>query len=155
MIEAGEPQLAPHLFGVADHAYSELRKARASNQSIIISGESGSGKTEATKIIMQYLARITSASGESILGEGDSLARKTPLPSDVGRDSRAASSAIMVNVGDLEARVLSCNPLLESFGNAVTLKNDNSSRFGKFIKIQFDKKGRICGAQVRADCWGA
>lgn len=55
----------------------------------------------------------------------------------------------MVHVGDLEGRVLSCNPLLESFGNAVTLKNDNSSRFGKFIKIQFDKKGRIRGAQVR------
>lgn len=67
---------------------------------------------------------------------------------DAARDSREASNAIMVHVGDLEGRVLSCNPLLESFGNAVTLKNDNSSRFGKFIKIQFDKKGRIRGAQV-------
>lgn len=67
---------------------------------------------------------------------------------EAARDSREASSAIMVHVGDLEGRVLSCNPLLESFGNAVTLKNDNSSRFGKFIKIQFDKKGRIRGAQV-------
>lgn len=67
---------------------------------------------------------------------------------DVARDSREASNAIMVHVGDLEGRVLSCNPLLESFGNAVTLKNDNSSRFGKFIMIQFDKKGRIRGAQV-------
>lgn len=57
-----------------------------------------------------------------------------------------------VNVGDLESRVLSCNPLLESFGNAVTLKNDNSSRFGKFIKIQFDKKGSILGAQVWSRC---
>ena len=52
-------------------------------------------------------------------------------------------------MGGLERRVLSCNPLLESFGNAVTLKNDNSSRFGKLIKIQFDKRGRILGAQVR------
>lgn len=51
-------------------------------------------------------------------------------------------------MGELEKRVLSCNPLLESFGNAVTLKNDNSSRFGKFIMIQFDKRGRILGAQV-------
>ena len=56
---------------------------------------------------------------------------------------------VVLKVGDLERRVLSCNPLLESFGNAVTLKNDNSSRFGKFIKIQFDKRGRILGAQVR------
>ena len=56
---------------------------------------------------------------------------------------------VVLNVGELEKRVLSCNPLLESFGNAVTLKNDNSSRFGKFIKIQFDKRGRILGAQVR------
>ena len=71
-----------------------------------------------------------------------------PCSEDAARDSREASNAIMVHVGDLEGRVLSCNPLLESFGNAVTLKNDNSSRFGKFIKIQFDKKGRIRGAQV-------
>lgn len=53
-----------------------------------------------------------------------------------------------LKVGELEDRVLSCNPLLESFGNAQTLKNDNSSRFGKFIKIQFDRKGRIVGAKV-------
>ena len=56
---------------------------------------------------------------------------------------------VVLNVGELEKRALSCNPLLESFGNAVTLNNDNSSRFGKFIKIQFDKRGRILGAQVR------
>ena len=56
---------------------------------------------------------------------------------------------VVLNVGELERRVLSCNPQLESFGNAVTLKNDNSSRFGKLIKIQFDKRGRILGAQVR------
>ncbi|CAN0312188.1 unnamed protein product, partial [Ascophyllum nodosum] len=56
---------------------------------------------------------------------------------------------VVLNVGELERRVLSCNPLLESFGNAVTLKNDNSSRFEKLIKIQFDKRGRILGAQVQ------
>lgn len=62
---------------------------------------------------------------------------------------RAAGGAGVLHVGELEERVLSCNPLLESFGNAKTLKNDNSSRFGKFIKIQFDKQGRIIGAQVK------
>ena len=64
------------------------------------------------------------------------------------RKASVGGNPLTVNVGDLESRVLSCNPLLESFGNAVTLKNDNSSRFGKFIKIQFDKKGSILGAQV-------
>ncbi|CAN0279237.1 unnamed protein product [Ascophyllum nodosum] len=56
---------------------------------------------------------------------------------------------VVLNVGELERRVLSCNPLLESFGNAVTPKNDNSSRFGKLIKTQFEKRGRILGAQVQ------
>ena len=56
---------------------------------------------------------------------------------------------VVLNVRELERRVLSCNPLLEGFGNAVTLKNDNSSRFGKLVKIEFENRGRILGAQVR------
>jgi myosin heavy subunit len=102
------------------------------NQSVIISGESGAGKTEATKKIMQYLARVTKVKG-------------TDKKEQVGETKNNGTNA----VASLEDRVLSSNPLLESFGNARTLKNDNSSRFGKFIKISFNTKtGGIVGATI-------
>lgn len=155
--------LPTHLFQVAACAYNELLKSTivakptsfsprkgkgggkestsvinqinstshvAKNQSIVISGESGAGKTEATKKIMQYLARVTKSTTK------DSSA------------DRRHSLAVGV-VASLEDRVLSSNPLLESFGNARTLKNDNSSRFGKFIKISFNtNSGSIVGASI-------
>ncbi|CEG45326.1 myosin 29 [Plasmopara halstedii] len=127
--------LPPHVFALADHAYTQLIQGGAldpANQSIIISGESGSGKTETTKIIMQYLARATSYRKGP---EGENAA---PVPLD------GMASAL----GKLEERVLESNPLLESFGNAKTLRNDNSSRFGKFIEIQFNHHGKIVGAQI-------
>lgn len=126
--------LSPHLFTVADRAYSALRNSsnplqsssdQVVHQSIIISGESGAGKTEATKIIMQYLARITQRLHHD----------------EVNKNSEGSTS--------LEDRVLSSNPLLESFGNARTLRNDNSSRFGKFIEICFKMEtGSIVGAVI-------
>ncbi|OQS05565.1 myosin [Thraustotheca clavata] len=112
----------PHVFATVKAAYEELIHSdatRPSDQSIIISGESGAGKTETTKVIMRYLARV--ASGQ---GNGNSIE------------------------GSLEQKVLDSNPLLESFGNAKTLRNDNSSRFGKFIEIQFDIQGKISGAEI-------
>ena len=110
-------EMPPHVFSTADDAYKDLLKpGKRKNQSIIISGESGAGKTEAVKLIMRYLTRITNSSGE---------------------------------VGSLEERVLGTNPLLEAFGNAKTLRNDNSSRFGKFIEIQFNQDGRIAGARIQ------
>ncbi len=137
-------ELEPHLFSVADRAYSALRcnvnglkssspspnsSTTSSDQSIIISGESGAGKTEATKIIMQYLARIT---------------RKQHSSNSTDKTSSSSSSSTT-----LEDRVLSSNPLLESFGNARTLRNDNSSRFGKFIQILFRMEtGSIAGAII-------
>lgn len=127
--------LPPHVFALADHAYTQLIQGGAldpANQSIIISGESGSGKTETTKIIMQYLARATS---DCKGAEGESPAPE-PLEGMAGA------------LGKLEERVLKSNPLLESFGNAKTLRNDNSSRFGKFIEIQFNHHGKIVGAQI-------
>jgi len=149
-----------HLFQVADRAYSSLLESSAEavephveeedpfllmekdhdlkrrnhvvrNQSVIISGESGAGKTEATKKIMQYLARIT----------------KNGTIESVDHDDEDNPGTSVVS--SLEDRVLSSNPLLESFGNARTLKNDNSSRFGKFIKISFDmESGVIVGASI-------
>ncbi|CAI5465851.1 unnamed protein product [Closterium sp. Yama58-4] len=86
------------------------------SQSILVSGESGAGKTETTKLLMQYLAYMG------------------------GRATEGRS---------VEAQVLESNPLLEAFGNAKTVRNNNSSRFGKFVEIQFDESGRISGAAVR------
>lgn len=127
--------LAPHLFAVAESSYSALlnRKTatgKARDQSIIISGESGSGKTESTKVVMSYLARITAMdTANSVL-------------------NAPHQDKAIFNVGELEQRVLNTNPLLEAFGNARTLRNDNSSRFGKFIKIHFSNSGKIIGATI-------
>ncbi|EFJ23280.1 hypothetical protein SELMODRAFT_103418 [Selaginella moellendorffii] len=103
--------LSPHAYATADSAYKEMITAGL-NQSIIISGESGAGKTETAKIAMQYLAA---------LGGG----------------------------GGVENEILETNPILEAFGNAKTLRNNNSSRFGKLIDIFFDSAGKICGAKIQ------
>ncbi|KAJ1409369.1 P-loop containing nucleoside triphosphate hydrolase [Sesbania bispinosa] len=109
-------ELSPHVFAVADVAYRAMVNETKSN-SILVSGESGAGKTETTKMLMQYLA---------FLG------------------GRAATEGRTV-----EQQVLESNPVLEAFGNAKTVRNNNSSRFGKFVEIQFDKSGRISGAAIR------
>ena len=100
--------MEPHVFAMPDRAYRSMTHYGLS-QAVIISGESGSGKTETAKIVMSYLAWS---------GGGDTK-----------------GSAADVRVGQLAQRVLQANPILESFGNARTLRNDNSSRFGKFTKI--------------------
>ncbi|KAL4293442.1 hypothetical protein AHAS_Ahas18G0128500 [Arachis hypogaea] len=102
----------PHVYAVADAAYNEMIRDEV-NQSIIISGESGAGKTETAKIAMQYLA-------------------------DLGGGSCG-----------IENDVLQTNFVLESFGNAKTSRNDNSSRFGKLIEIHFSALGKICGAKIQ------
>jgi len=144
-------QLAPHLFKVADASYvafiNDGSKVPA-NQSIIISGESGAGKTEAMKIIMQYLARITHYKITPSGGEGGREGAATTPTSPILGKSAAAAAGPHLEVGELEKKVLSTNPFLESFGNAKTLMNDNSSRFGKYVKIQFGATGRIVGAEI-------
>ncbi|WCJ20549.1 myosin-like protein XIF [Euphorbia peplus] len=109
-------ELSPHLFAVADTCYRAMVNEQGS-QSILVSGESGAGKTETTKMLMRYLAFMGGRSGT----EGRTV----------------------------EQQVLESNPVLEAFGNAKTVKNNNSSRFGKFVEIQFDKHGKISGAAVR------
>ncbi|XP_038979493.1 myosin-6-like isoform X3 [Phoenix dactylifera] len=109
-------ELSPHPFAVADAAYRIMMNEGVS-QSILVSGESGAGKTESTKLLMRYLAYM---------------------------GGRAA-----VEGRTVEQQVLESNPVLEAFGNAKTVRNNNSSRFGKFVEIQFDQRGRISGAAVR------
>ncbi|XP_035817765.1 myosin-17 isoform X6 [Zea mays] len=87
------------------------------SNSVLVSGESGAGKTETTKLLMRYLAFLGGRSGT---GERT-----------------------------VEQQVLESNPVLEAFGNAKTVRNNNSSRFGKFVEIQFDKSGKISGAAIR------
>ncbi|KAK4741814.1 hypothetical protein SAY87_025402 [Trapa incisa] len=109
-------QLSPHVFAIADISYRAMIDDRKSN-SILVSGESGAGKTETTKLIMQYLAFI----GGHAFADGRTV----------------------------EQQILESNPVLEAFGNAKTVRNNNSSRFGKFVEIQFDCHGRISGAAIR------
>ncbi|XP_022959885.1 myosin-9 isoform X3 [Cucurbita moschata] len=109
-------ELKPHVFAIADVAYRAMINYGKSN-SILVSGESGAGKTETTKMLMCYLAFL----GGHAASEGRTV----------------------------EQQVLESNPVLEAFGNAKTVRNNNSSRFGKFVEIQFDKNGRISGAAIR------
>ncbi|KAH9763213.1 Myosin-17 [Citrus sinensis] len=109
-------ELSPHVFAIADVAYRAMINEGKSN-SILVSGESGAGKTETTKMLMRYLAYLGGRSG--------------------------------VEGRTVEQQVLESNPVLEAFGNAKTVRNNNSSRFGKFVELQFDKNGRISGAAVR------
>lgn len=103
--------LPPHVYDIAYSAFQEL-VTDGTDQSILISGESGAGKTEATKQCLGFIAEIA------------------------GSDS------------NLEQRILQTNPILESFGNAKTVRNNNSSRFGKWIEVHFDNQNRICGASI-------
>ncbi|TMW55855.1 hypothetical protein Poli38472_008503 [Pythium oligandrum] len=119
----------PHVFAIAGKAFSGLLKTDAKNQAILVSGESGSGKTESTKFLMKFLTSV----GHEFSSNGSTL-------SDDG-----VESSDIIEIGK---RILQTNPILESFGNAQTIRNDNSSRFGKFIKIQFDGENQIIGAEI-------
>ncbi|XP_074930257.1 LOW QUALITY PROTEIN: myosin heavy chain, fast skeletal muscle [Cottoperca gobio] len=114
----------PHIFSISDNAYQFMLTDRE-NQSILITGESGAGKTVNTKRVIQYFATIA--------GSAD---RKKDV---------AASGKLH---GNLEDQIISANPLLEAFGNAKTLRNDNSSRFGKFIRILFGTTGKLASADI-------
>ncbi|KAK2574356.1 Unconventional myosin IC [Acropora cervicornis] len=107
-------ELPPHIYAISDTAYRSMKEERV-DQCVLISGESGSGKTEASKKILEYLAAISTHS---------------------------------VDVKRIKDRLLESNPVLEAFGNARTNRNDNSSRFGKYMDIQFDFKGSPVGGHI-------
>lgn len=170
-----EETLAPHVYDLADATYrsmmlqmdvesgsSSSRGGKVSNQSILVSGESGAGKTVTTKFIMQYLATLSErraqaeneANGGSGGGndnkkvtKGKKSRRATNDVNDCLRGSLQRGEMSSDKVG-IEQQVLQSNPILESFGNARTIRNDNSSRFGKFIEIKFNTEGTLVGASI-------
>ncbi|XP_061115074.1 myosin-7-like [Conger conger] len=115
----------PHIFSIADNTYNDMLRNRE-NQSMLITGESGAGKTVNTKRVIQYFA-IVAALGEAVNKTGGP-ATKTG--------------------GTLEDQIIEANPAMEAFGNAKTLRNDNSSRFGKFIRIHFGPTGKLASADI-------
>ncbi|XP_061126880.1 myosin-6-like [Syngnathus typhle] len=110
----------PHIFSISDNAYQYMLTDRE-NQSVLITGESGAGKTVNTKRVIQYFASIAAVGGAG---------KKDP------------------SKGTLEDQIIQANPALEAFGNAKTSRNDNSSRFGKFIRIHFGNSGKLSSADI-------
>lgn len=111
----------PHIYAMADEAFRNLVD-EGENQSILVTGESGAGKTENTKKVIQYLAAVAHS--------------ESPMKNKAQQHS------------NLSQQILRANPILEAFGNAQTVRNNNSSRFGKFIRIEFTRTGSIAGAFI-------
>lgn len=130
--------LGPHVYSVADRSYRQMMAEERKSQSILISGESGAGKTETTKIVMLYLTTLGTPDGEG--GGGGSSPNVEVGVEEVHESTEKLS---------IMERVLQSNPILEAFGNAKTLRNDNSSRFGKFIELGFNRAGILQGAKVQ------
>ncbi|XP_042243053.1 myosin heavy chain, muscle-like isoform X28 [Homarus americanus] len=113
-------EVPPHIFAIADGAYMDMLQNHE-NQSMLITGESGAGKTENTKKVIAYFANVGASTKKKQVDE-----RKQ----------------------NLEDQIVQTNPVLEAFGNAKTVRNDNSSRFGKFIRIHFGPSGKLSGADI-------
>ncbi|KAK6739916.1 hypothetical protein RB195_008418 [Necator americanus] len=120
-------EMPPHLFAVSDEAYRNMMTDHE-NQSVLITGESGAGKTENTKKVIAYFANIGAQS------------KKSPAERSVRFKDEVENS--------LENQVVQANPAIEAFGNGATVRNYNSSRYGKFIRIHFDKRGKLVGGDI-------
>ncbi|XP_058482974.1 unconventional myosin-XIX [Solea solea] len=121
---APQPQeFKPHIFIVAEEAYRNVQgQLQPVNQSLVVSGESGAGKTWTSRCLMKYYATVAASS--SVVKSQDTVEK-------------------------IERRVLDSNPIMEAFGNACTLRNNNSSRFGKYIQLQLDRSQLLVGASVQ------
>jgi len=172
----GEDKLPPHAYKTADEAYrammrglensilmnqrgnnSSRKKAISvdtapTNQSILVSGESGAGKTVTTKIVLNYFAMLSKKIADDELLQRSSSKHSDGFSKRFSPRANALYSPSSFDDEDdqvcIEQQVLQSNPILEAFGNARTLRNDNSSRFGKFIDIQFTSKGKLSGAKI-------
>ena len=155
--------LPPHVYQIADASFrSMMRKIEASledpdavdaNQAILVSGESGAGKTVTTKFVMKYLAALSQRASaphvpakRAYLKVEEKRAEDAKIKNWASPPPSAATmnrnDSIQFSSNSIESKVLQSNPILESFGNARTIRNDNSSRFGKFIEIQFTRTDR-------------
>ena len=163
--------LPPHVYATADDAYRAMKRGMETSvllsspgpggrgsggaeapadQSILVSGESGAGKTVSTKIVLDYLAMLSGRAA----GAEEEMRRRSISPRGLGRgDSGLETTSRGAGCGgrggaSIEETVLRSNPILEAFGNARTVKNDNSSRFGKYIDVSFTASGRLDGAAI-------
>merc|ERR1719462_359707 len=119
-------EMPPHVFAIVDNAYQNMLQEH-DNQSMLITGESGAGKTENTKKVIMYIAKVA---GNPKAAEG---------PAEAGKIK-----------GSLDEQIVEANPLMEAFGNAKTVRNNNSSRFGKFIRAHFSNTGKLAGADIES-----
>ncbi|VDM97566.1 unnamed protein product [Onchocerca ochengi] len=127
-------EMPPHLFAVSDEAYRNMLIDHE-NQSMLITGESGAGKTENTKKVIAYFATVGASQQRSEAAKaGGEVAAEAVDPSK--------------KKVTLEDQIVQTNPVLEAFGNAKTVRNNNSSRFGKFIRIHFSKLGRVASCDI-------
>jgi myosin-5 len=115
------------------------------NQSILVSGESGAGKTVTTKIVLNYFAMLSKERAEADRQSNSPRNSFSRNSSAIMDESTASAFEEEVTI---EQQVLQSNPILESFGNARTIRNDNSSRFGKYIDIRFTPSGKLSGASI-------
>jgi myosin heavy subunit len=118
-----ERQLPPHMYRTAREAFFAMVRTKQ-NQSVSVSGESGAGKTEATKLVIQYLTKMSA-------------------------QQAAKTGKVSKNSGSLNDQLITINPVLEAFGNAKTIHNNNSSRFGKLMIVSFTPDGQIAGAEIK------
>jgi len=163
--------LPPHVYQIADASFRSMMRVleqnmgcsqdpttSSPNQSILVSGESGAGKTVTTKYVMKYLAALSSRSAAATptkrafqrVADARQKSPSSRNPSPPKNFARPSPSDLpsAIHSNSIESQVLQSNPILESFGNARTVRNDNSSRFGKFIEIQFTKSGQLVGATI-------
>merc|ERR1719225_765260 len=117
-------EVPPHLWAITETAYHNML-TNGKDQAMLITGESGAGKTENTKKVISYLAAVAAPKKKAT---GDGADKKVSL----------------------EDQIVATNPILESYGNAKTSRNDNSSRFGKFIRIHFNTAGKLCGCDIES-----
>jgi myosin-5 len=161
--------MPPHVYANSAQAYSALLRTRT-DQSILVSGESGAGKTETVKILMHHLAMMASShsppapAGSAAGGAGASTNPVNVLAQLHGGEAgggvgvvkkgrRSSLTQGAIETGGINnptiLKVLESNPLLEAFGNAKTVRNDNSSRFGKFVRLQFKFSGKLVGSRCQ------
>lgn len=191
-------EVPPHIFAITESAYRSMLQDRE-DQSILCTGESGAGKTENTKKVIQYLAYVASSkprpantqtstpsssvnsipnliagehqptNGHQVEAAGGDIAKndnsidsklqkqvlnnnsihiEDPPNNHQSNSNSKEGYDLYLHSGELEQQLLQANPILEAFGNAKTVKNDNSSRFGKFIRLNFDASGYIAGANI-------